>query len=53
MLDPGRVSAALQWQGGRAEKPWIFLSPLVTYDLPSQFTHPQELASNMVKGEKN
>ncbi len=33
-------------EGGRS---WIFLSPWVTYDLPSQFTHPQELARNTVK----
>ncbi len=31
--------------GGRSR---IFLSPWVTYDLPSRFTYPQELASNTV-----
>jgi hypothetical protein len=32
-------------RGGRSQN---FLSPLVTYDLPSRFTHPQELARNTV-----
>ncbi len=33
-------------EGGRSR---IFLSPWVTYDLPSRFTCPQELARNTVK----
>ncbi len=33
-------------RGGRSQ---IFLSPWVTYDLPSQFTRPQELAGNTDK----
>ncbi len=45
MWDPAWVSTVLQWQGGRSG---IFLSPWVTYDLPSRFTHPQELARNTV-----
>ncbi len=32
-------------RGGRSLN---FLSPLVTYNIPSQFTCPQELARNMV-----
>jgi hypothetical protein len=35
--------------GGRGGRSQIFLSPWVTYDLPSRFTHPQELAGNAVK----
>ncbi len=36
--------------GGGGERSRIFLSPSVTYDLPSRFTRPQELARNTVKG---
>ncbi len=35
--------------GGRGGRSWIFLSPWVTADPPSQFTRPQELARNTVK----
>ncbi len=33
---------------GRGGRSRIFLSHWVTYDLPSRFTHPQELARNTV-----
>ncbi len=36
--------------GGRGGRSRSFLSPWVTYDLPSRFTCPQELARNTVKG---
>jgi hypothetical protein len=50
--DPAGVATALQRQGegwGRGGRSQIFLSPWVTYDLPSRFTCPQELAMNTVK----
>ncbi len=34
---------------GRWGRSWIFLSPWVTFDLPSRFMCPQKLARNMVK----
>ncbi len=34
--------------GGEGGRSGIFLSPWVTYDLPSRFTHPQGLARNTV-----
>jgi hypothetical protein len=43
------ISTALQWQG-KGEKVVDFPTSLEshTYDLPSQFTHPQELARNTI-----
>jgi hypothetical protein len=51
--DPAGVYTPLQWQGGRGGRSRIFLSPWVIYDLPSQFTCPQELARNTVKHLSN
>jgi hypothetical protein len=48
MRDPAVISSPQQWRGEGGGRSRIFLSPGVTYDLPSQFTYPQELASNMV-----
>ncbi len=51
--EPTGVSTTLQWQGGGVGgRSQIFLSPWVTYDLPSRFTCPQELAKNMVNHKK-